>query len=155
MQTLFLLAALGLFPTFNKQAATPWPSFQAPSRKTVTLMVFTASWCGPCARMKPALASLEADGVAVQRIDYDAERPLADRYGVTVLPTTIVLEGDAEIARSEGGLSLEEFRALVQRQDPNATKVEQEAKKTQSRPSTSRRRAWRSRRGRRGTANRR
>lgn len=146
MQTLLLLAAVGLFPTFNKPAAAPWPSFQKPPRKTVTLLVFTASWCGPCARMKPALASLEAEGVTVQRIDYDAERPLANRHGVTVLPTTIVLEGDAEVARREGGLSLDELRALVRRQDATATKVEQEAKRTELRPSVNKRRFWRSRR---------
>lgn len=155
MQTLLFLAAVGLFPTFNKPAAAPWPSFQKPPRKTVTLMVFTASWCDPCARMKPALTALEAEGVTVQRVDYDAERSLAEHHGVTVLPTTIVLEGDAEVARREGGLSLEELRALVRRRDATATKVEQEAKKTELPPSVTKRRVCRSRRGRMGTANRR
>jgi peptide deformylase len=105
--------------------------------------------------MKPVLASLEAEGVAVQQIDYDAERPLADHHGVTVLPTTIVVESDVEVARREGGLSLEELRALVRRQNATATKAEREAKRTELRPSVTRRRVWRYRRGRMGTADRR
>jgi thiol-disulfide isomerase/thioredoxin len=54
------------------------------------VLAFTASWCAPCQRAKPALVQIQAAGVDVQIIDIDAHPDLARKHGVTEVPTFIV-----------------------------------------------------------------
>ncbi|MHB8902457.1 MAG: thioredoxin family protein [Thermoguttaceae bacterium] len=131
MPILVVLVALGQLPTAGHHAGTAWPSFQenlpppavispqpgdpppSPGGSDVLLLVFTSAWCGPCARVRPALDALEAEGVAVRRIDYDAEPALAATHRVTTLPTMIVLHQGVEIGRRVGVVPVEELRAFV------------------------------------------
>ncbi len=54
------------------------------------VLAFTASWCGPCQRAKPALVKIQAAGVDVEIIDIDAQPALAAKYGVASVPTFFV-----------------------------------------------------------------
>jgi thiol-disulfide isomerase/thioredoxin len=54
------------------------------------VLAFTASWCAPCQRAKPALVQIQAAGVDVEIIDIDAHADLAKEYGVAKVPTFIV-----------------------------------------------------------------
>jgi thiol-disulfide isomerase/thioredoxin len=54
------------------------------------VLAFTASWCAPCQRAKPALMQIQAGGVDVEIIDIDAHPDLAKKYGITEVPTFIV-----------------------------------------------------------------
>lgn len=54
------------------------------------VLAFTASWCAPCQRAKPALIQIQATGVEVEIIDIDDHPDLAKKYGVTSVPTFIV-----------------------------------------------------------------
>lgn len=54
------------------------------------LLVFGASWCGPCHSMEPILHGLEAEGFRVKRIDIDREPEFAAKYGVKSVPTFVV-----------------------------------------------------------------
>jgi thiol-disulfide isomerase/thioredoxin len=54
------------------------------------VLAFTASWCAPCQRAKPALAQIRAAGVEVEIIDIDAHPDLAKKHSVTSVPTFIV-----------------------------------------------------------------
>ena len=54
------------------------------------VLAFTASWCVPCQRAKPALVQIRAAGVDVEIIDIDDRPDLAKKYGVTSVPTFIV-----------------------------------------------------------------
>jgi len=54
------------------------------------VLAFTASWCVPCQRAKPALVKIQAAGVDVEIIDIDARPDLAAKYGVTSAPTFFV-----------------------------------------------------------------
>ncbi len=54
------------------------------------VLAFTASWCAPCQRAKPALIQIQAAGVDVQIIDIDAHPDLARQHGITSVPTFIV-----------------------------------------------------------------
>ena len=54
------------------------------------VLAFTASWCAPCQRAKPALVQIRAAGVEVEIIDIDAHPDLARKHGVTSVPTFIV-----------------------------------------------------------------
>lgn len=134
MHILLLLTALSQFPIPNQHVGTPWPSFREPSTRPVAppidppptadpgnarlVIAFTSTWCGPCARIKPALDALEAEGVAVQRVDYDSQRPLALAHNVTTLPTTIVMERGVEVNRRVGVVPLDELRAMARHRNP-------------------------------------
>jgi len=54
------------------------------------VLAFTASWCAPCQRAKPALVQIQAAGVDVEIIDIDTHPDLAKKYGVTEVPTFLV-----------------------------------------------------------------
>jgi len=56
------------------------------------LVDFWAAWCGPCKMMAPVLEELaaELDGkAAVCQVNVDEEGALAERYGVTGIPTLV------------------------------------------------------------------
>jgi thioredoxin-like negative regulator of GroEL len=63
--------------------------------------------------MKPVLASLQAEGIEVQHVDFDSEKALVATYGVTTLPTTIVVRDGREIARRVGLVTIETLRTLA------------------------------------------
>jgi thiol-disulfide isomerase/thioredoxin len=54
------------------------------------VLVFSASWCGPCQRDKAVLVQVKAMGVEVQVIDIDARPDLARKFGVTSVPTYFI-----------------------------------------------------------------
>ncbi len=60
------------------------------------LVEFTASWCGPCKAIEPALEALmrqHAGKLKVAQLDVEASREVAERYRVMAMPTMIVFQG--------------------------------------------------------------
>lgn len=106
------------FPSFAEQVL-PLPAYEPVEPNPipvpgVQLIAFTSTWCGPCARMKPILAAMAADGVTVQSVDFDRDKVLVTQYRVTTLPTTILVRGGREVARRVGVVTLETLRNLIQ-----------------------------------------
>lgn len=86
---------------------------------TPVLAFFTADWCGPCQMMKrTTLADPEVTRAVEGRfipVYVDMTRvnqgdsavvALANKYGVRAFPTLIVLQGEEQVARMEGGLDV-------------------------------------------------
>jgi thiol-disulfide isomerase/thioredoxin len=59
-----------------------------------SLIVFSATWCGPCQAAKPAIKEIESRGFKITRYDLDADRAVADKYGITSVPTFIIVDRD-------------------------------------------------------------
>ena len=78
------------------------------SGERVQMLVFSATWCGPCKAMAPAvedIARTYAETVAVAKIDIEASPALANQFEVRGVPTLVVRRGGRQIARHVGGLS--------------------------------------------------
>lgn len=96
MTIVTLLFALIALPA-NTEAAGAQPG-------RPIMLDFTASWCGPCRQMRPAVEQLVQKGYPIKAVDIDASPELAERYEVTGVPTFIVIDpsNGRALARSSG-----------------------------------------------------
>jgi len=65
------------------------------------VVVFSASWCGPCQRDRLVLVQLEGWGVDVQVVDIDRNPELAAEYGVKSVPTYFVYICGRNVQRTQ------------------------------------------------------
>lgn len=70
------------------------------------LWVFTADWCAACKDYEATLKEAEKQGIKIRRIDYDDNPDLVRKYKIRVVPTTLSMEGDEEMEREEGSITL-------------------------------------------------
>lgn len=77
---------------------------------------FWAPWCGPCKIMAPffeqAAAELEPR-VRLAKVNTDESPMLAQRYGISSIPTTAVFRGGREVARQPGAMNLAQLMQFV------------------------------------------
>ena len=68
------------------------------------LLDFWATWCGPCQMIAPVLEEIaqENEHITVAKIDVDEERELAMQFGITSIPTLIVMENGQPVAKALG-----------------------------------------------------
>lgn len=75
-----------------------------PSYERPIIVMFHASWCGPCKTMKPIMDNL------AQRLKFDligvdggTETQLAESEGIRNVPTLIAFQDGKQVARLAGG----------------------------------------------------
>ena len=58
------------------------------------LLDFWATWCGPCQMIAPVLEEIaaEREDITIAKIDVDKEMELAIQFGITSIPTLIVMD---------------------------------------------------------------
>ena len=57
------------------------------------LMDFWASWCGPCRMVSPIIDEISAErsDIKVCKVNVDEEQELAQTFGVSSIPTLVVM----------------------------------------------------------------
>lgn len=65
------------------------------------LLVFSASWCGPCRQLKPNVEQASTQ-VNVRTFDVDNDGGLSSDFSVKSVPTLILVENGVELKRTVG-----------------------------------------------------
>ncbi|MBR2474857.1 MAG: thioredoxin [Clostridia bacterium] len=84
------------------------------SEKTV-LLDFYADWCGPCKMLAPVLESLsdENPDIVVGKINVDDEGGLAQAFGVSAIPTLVVMKDGKAIDKQMGFMPKSELLKML------------------------------------------
>jgi thioredoxin 1 len=96
-------------------AADFQPFVDQPGAKAV-LIDFWAPWCGPCHVMTPVLQQLQGklgDALRIGKVNVDDNPELARRFNVRAIPTLLLLQGGAPLARTEGARPLQELERWI------------------------------------------
>ncbi|HPR21622.1 MAG TPA: thioredoxin [Candidatus Sabulitectum sp.] len=78
---------------------------EAAGNDKLTVVDFSAEWCGPCKMLHPVLESLSEDlsaKVTFVKVDIDRSQGEANQFGIRGVPTMIVFHGGKEIDRMVG-----------------------------------------------------
>jgi thioredoxin 1 len=76
------------------------------------LVVFKATWCGPCQSLAMIMKDLELPVAQVKTIDIDEDMEAAREFAVRGVPTVLLMEDNQVIKRSSGAMTasqLQEF----------------------------------------------
>lgn len=80
------------------------------------MLDFWATWCGPCRMLAPAVAQIaeEREGkLKVGKINVDDEQELAIRFGISSIPTILVINNGEVINKSIGFVPKASLEALL------------------------------------------
>ena len=87
-------------------------------KKPAKLLIFSASWCGPCKAAKKAMkehVSLKrvVDSYEVIEYNFDVAIPMRRKYNVNKVPTFIIVSEDQEIRRQVGFNSVDKLKNFL------------------------------------------
>ena len=80
--------------------------------KGVCLVDFWAEWCAPCRMVGPTVADLSttyAGKAKICKLDTDAHRDTAAKFGITAIPTLIIFKDGEPVKRFVGVTSKEDL----------------------------------------------
>lgn len=67
---------------------------------------YSAVWCSPCKMFKPIVQAVSAElGISITYVDVDQQTELAQKYGISSVPTIIVESNGSVVYRNSGVMS--------------------------------------------------
>jgi thioredoxin len=85
------------------------------------LVFFTSERSGPARRMESLLAHLarkERTRLRVMRVEIEEQPELAEKFGVTVVPTLVLVKQKKVVERLDGRASAPKIEAMIERHLP-------------------------------------
>jgi len=89
---------------------------QALLLKSLAIVDFSATWCGPCKKVAPVFAEecqLRGDVMTFIKVDVDELDMVASRFKVSSLPCFVLLQDGKELARELGGGNEAVLRSFI------------------------------------------
>ena len=88
-----------------------------------SLIYFTASWCGPCKKMKPhyELAETQLQNLApgldfsFVLVDVDEAPNASTQYSVQCMPTMVLIKDGTVVDRHEGAVECKKILSLIEK----------------------------------------
>ncbi len=80
------------------------------------LVDFWAEWCMPCRMVAPVVDELAgefAGKVKIGKVDTDANRAIAMKFGISAIPTIMIFKGGEVVKRFVGVQSKREYAAAL------------------------------------------
>ncbi len=80
------------------------------------LVDFWAEWCGPCRALAPVIDELAGDyagRVKVGKLDIDKSPGVAERYGISSIPTVVLFDKGQSSRKMVGIKPKREYQALL------------------------------------------
>ncbi len=79
------------------------------------LLDFWASWCGPCMMVSPLVDEIadERSDIKVGKINVDEQPELADKFGISAIPTLLVIENGKTVNKSVGAVPKGEILKML------------------------------------------
>ena len=70
----------------------------------VILLDFYADWCGPCKMIAPLIEEIasEREDIIVAKVNVDTATNLAIEFGISVIPTLVVVKNGEVVSKSTG-----------------------------------------------------
>ncbi|XP_051122034.1 thioredoxin H2-like [Andrographis paniculata] len=100
------------------RSSARWKHLYEASKQTSKLMVidFTASWCGPCQLIQPAVNEFAEKYTDVDfiKIDVDELHGIAEEFGVEVMPTFKLIKKGKEVDKVVGAKK-DELRKKIEK----------------------------------------
>lgn len=91
-------------------------NFNEHTAKGVVLVDFWAAWCGPCQAVLPIMDQLSKDfegRASICKVNVDEERALARQYGVSSIPTILLMKDGQVEERIVGAQSKSVFETKL------------------------------------------
>ena len=88
---------------------------QVLNASNTVLLDFWATWCGPCRMVAPIVEEIAAEnpGVTLGKINVDKEMELAMQFGITSIPTLVVMKDGQMVNKAIGYAPKKEILKLL------------------------------------------